>query len=103
MDAIQCRESEGFVATILLTELAYLYSRRGDKASAILRVSQIQHSKLNIIPLTEEIALHAGLLKQKGISVADAIIAASALSVNTSVVTNDPHFTAMDIPVVHYP
>jgi len=103
MDAIQIGESEGFVATISLTELAYIYSRRVDKASAILRVSQIQHSKLNIIPLTEEIALHAGLLKQKGISVADAIIAASALSVNASVVTNDPHFSDMDIPVVHYP
>ena len=81
----------------------YPYSRRADKASATLRVSQIQHSKLNIILLTEEIALHAGFLKQKGISVADAIIAASALSVNASVVTNDPYFSAMDIPVVHYP
>jgi predicted nucleic acid-binding protein len=44
MDAIQSEESEGFVATISLTELAYIYSRRADKASATLRVSQIQHS-----------------------------------------------------------
>ena len=103
MDAIQSEESQGFVATISLTELAYIYSRRADKASASLRVSQIQHSKLNIIPLTAEIAIHAGISAQKGISVAAAIIAASALSVNASVVTNDPHFSAMDIPVVHYP
>jgi predicted nucleic acid-binding protein len=41
MDAIQSRESEGFVAPISLTELAYLYSRRVDKASATLLVSQI--------------------------------------------------------------
>ena len=103
MDAIQSEESEGFVATISLTELAYIYSLRADKASATLRVMQILHSKLNTIPLTADIAIHAGTLKRPGISVADAIIAASALSVNASVVTNDPHFSAMDIPVVPYP
>ena len=103
MDAIQSGESEGFVATITLTELAYIYSRRADTATATLRVMQIRHSKLHIIPLTAEIAVHAGTLKQPKIPVADAIIAASALSVNASVVTNDPHFATMDIPVVHYP
>jgi len=103
MDAIQSGESEGFVAAITLTELAYIYCRRADKETAALRVMQIQHSKMTVIPLTAEIALPAGILKQPGISVADAIIAASALSVNASVVTNDPHFVTMNIPVVHYP
>lgn len=103
MDAIQTGESEGFVAAITLTEIAYIYSLRSDTTTATLRVMQIQHSKLNIIPLTAEIAIHAGTLKQLKISVADAIIAASALSVNASVVTNDPHFVTMNISVVHYP
>ena len=103
MDAIQNGEAQGFVATVSLTELAYIYTRLAGEASATLRVMQILHSKLNTIPLTADIAIHAGTLKRPGISVADAIIAASALSVNASVVTNDPHFSAMDIPVVRYP
>jgi predicted nucleic acid-binding protein len=34
-------------------------------------------------------------MKRQGISIADAIIAASALSVNASVVTNDPPFSEL--------
>jgi len=53
-------------------------------------------------PLTPEIAIDAGIMKRPGISVADAIIAASALSVNASVVTNDPHFSELDVEMVGY-
>jgi predicted nucleic acid-binding protein len=103
MDMIQAGNAEGFVATITLTELAYIYTRKADTASAKVRVMQIQHSKLNLIPLTAEIAVDAGTIKQQGISVSDAIIAASALSVGASVVTNDPHFAQMGIAVIGYP
>jgi predicted nucleic acid-binding protein len=103
MDSIQAGDAEGFVATVTLTELAYIYSQRVDEATARLRVMQILHSKMNAVSLTPEIAVKAGTTKRTGISVADAIIAASALSVNASVVTNDPHFAAMDVPVVRYP
>ncbi len=102
MDLVQNGDAEGFVATISLTELAYIYSRRADPALAKLRVMQILHSKLKTVPLTAELAVHAGILKQPGIPVADAIIAASTLSVHASVVTDDPHFSEMDIPVVQY-
>jgi len=64
---------------------------------------QIQGSKLNIIPLIPEIAVEAGLLKQPGISIADAIIAASARSTGAAIVTKDPHFTGMGIEVIRYP
>ena len=103
MDAIQNGDAEGFVATITLTELAYIYSRNMDEASGTLRVMQVLHSKLNVIPLSAEIAIRAGMLKRPGISVADAIIAASALSVKASVVTNDQHFSWMGIDVCRYP
>ena len=103
LDAIQDGDTEGYAATITLTELAYIYTRKAGAAPARLRVMQIQHSKLNLIPLTPEIAVEAGLMKQPGISVADTIIAASALSVGASVVTNDPHFSAMGIEVSRYP
>ena len=103
MDAIHKGDAEGFVATITLTELAYIYSRRSDTATARLRVMQVQGSKLQLIPLSAEIAGEAGMMKRPGISVADAIIAASALSAGASVVTNDPHFAEMGIGVVGYP
>jgi predicted nucleic acid-binding protein len=64
---------------------------------------QVLHSKLNVIPLSPEIAIHAGTLKLPGISVADAIIAASAASAGASVVTNDPHFSAMGVEITGYP
>lgn len=64
---------------------------------------QVLHSKLNVIPLSAEIAIRAGTLKRPGISVADAIIAASALSVEASVVTNDQHFSQMGVEVTGYP
>jgi len=103
LDAIQNGDAEGFVATITLTELAYIYTRNADAASARVRVMQIQHSKLTLIPLTAEIAVDAGTIKRPGISVADAIIAASARSVGASVVTNDPHFSEIGVEVTGYP
>ena len=103
LDTIQNGDAEGFVATITLTELAYIYSRKSDAATARLRVIQVQGSKLQLIPLSAEIAVEAGMMKRPGISVADAIIAASALSVRASVVTNDPHFDEMGVEVVGYP
>ena len=103
MDAIQNGDADGYVATITLTELAYIYTRNTGAASARLRVMQVQHSKLDLLMMTPEIAVEAGLLKQPGISVADAIIAASALSVGASVVTNDTHFSAMGVEVTGYP
>jgi len=103
IDAIQNGDAEGFVATITLTELSYIYSRKQDEASGNLRVMQILHSKLNVISLNADIALRAGTLKRPGISIADAIIAASALSVDATVVTNDSHFSQMGIEVTGYP
>ena len=103
LDAIQNGNAGGFVATITLTELAYIYTRKADAPSARVRVMQIQHSKLTLIPLTAEIAVDAGTIKRPGISVADAIIAASARSVGASVVTNDPHFSEIGVEVTGYP
>jgi predicted nucleic acid-binding protein len=103
MDAIQNGGAEGFVATITLAELGYIYTRKADASVATLRALQIQHSKMQLIPLTAEIAVDAGIIKQQGISVADAIIAASARAVDALVVTNDPHFSKMGVGVTGYP
>jgi predicted nucleic acid-binding protein len=102
-DAVQIGEAEGFVATITLTELVYIYARETDTATARLRVMQVQGSKLSPVPLSAEIAVEAGMLKRPGIPVADAVIAASALSAGAAIVTNDPHFAGMDVEVSGYP
>ena len=101
-EAIESGKADGFVAAITLTELAYIYARKTDKATARLRVTQILGSKLNVIPLNPEIAVEAGLLKQPGISIADAIIAASAKSAGAAVVTNDPYFSRRGAEVSVY-
>lgn len=102
-DKVQAGEIEGFVASITLTELAYIYSRKTDAATARLRVMQVQGSKLNLVPLSADIAVEAAMLKRPGISVANAIIAASAQAVGAAVVTNDPHFPAMGVEMNGYP
>jgi predicted nucleic acid-binding protein len=64
---------------------------------------QVQSSKLSLVPLSAEIAVEAGMLKRPGISVADAIIAASARAAGAAVVTNYPHFLELGIEVSGYP
>ena len=102
-DQVGADTAEGFTSAITLTELAYIYARKTEAATARLRVIQVQGSKLEIVPLTPEIALEAGLLKQPGISVADAIIAASARAAGAVVVTNDAHFAKLGVGVQMYP
>jgi predicted nucleic acid-binding protein len=102
-EAIENGKADGFVAAITLTELVYIYARKTDVATARLRVTQILNSELKVIPLSPEIAIEAGLLKQPGISIADAIIAASARAAGAAVVTNDPHVPRMGAEVQGYP
>jgi predicted nucleic acid-binding protein len=64
---------------------------------------QVQGSKLQLVPLSAEIAVEAGLIKRPGISIADAVIASSAQSAGAAVVTNDPHFPEMGVEVSGYP
>lgn len=103
MDEIQKESVEGYVTTVTLTELAYIYVRRVDEILAKTRIMQIQNSKLTVVPLSAEIAIDAGISKGKGISVDDAIIAATARSIGASVVTNDAHFLELHVPVIGYP
>jgi len=102
-DAVPNGEAERFFATITLTEPADIYEWKTNVATARLRVMQVQGSKLQLIPLTPEIAVEAGMIKRPGISLADAVIAASARSAGAAVVTNDPHFLEMGTEVSGYP
>jgi hypothetical protein len=44
-----------------------------DAASGTLRVMQVLHSQLNVIPLSAENAIRAGIFKRTGISIADVL------------------------------
>lgn len=99
-DAIHNEDTEGFVATVTLAELPIFIPGKSTNLSPGTGYCQVLHSKMHLVPLTAEIAVDAGTIKRPGISVADAIIAASARSVDASVVTNDPHFSTMQVAVI---
>ncbi|MCD6368497.1 MAG: type II toxin-antitoxin system VapC family toxin [Thermoproteales archaeon] len=93
---------EGFISSITLTEIYYLYRRKVGEKIARKRVEQIRLSNLKIVPIDEEIALKAGEYKVKAIPIADALIAATAYSIGAKVVTDDKHFEGLDIKVVKF-
>jgi ribonuclease VapC len=94
--------AKGFVSTITLTEIYYLYSRRLDEDFARKRIEQMKFSNLKMVVINEEIAVKAGEYKVRAIPIADALIAASAHFVGAKVVTDDDHFEKLDLEVVRF-
>ena len=94
--------AEGFISSVALTEIYYIYARRVGADVARKRVEQIRLSNLKIIAIDEEIALKAGEYKIKKIPIADALIAACAHSVGAKVVTDDKHFEELEVGVVKF-
>lgn len=94
--------AEGFISSITLTEIYYLYLRRAGKETAVKRVEQVRLSNLKVVAIDEDVALKAGEYKVKPIPIADALIAASAHSVGARVVTDDKHFEGLDVEVVWF-
>jgi len=95
-------KAEGFISSITLTEIYYLYSRRAGIRVARERIEQIRLSNLKVVAIDEETALKAGEYKVRAIPIADALIAASAYSVGAKVVTDNEHFEGLDIEVVKF-
>ncbi|MFH0968774.1 MAG: PIN domain-containing protein [Methanobacteriota archaeon] len=62
----------------------------------------ILNTSLEIIPVDIDIAISAGNLKKRKISLADAIIASTAIQVKATVVTNDSHFDELGVPRISY-
>ncbi|NIQ06707.1 MAG: type II toxin-antitoxin system VapC family toxin [Candidatus Korarchaeota archaeon] len=94
-------ETEGFISALTLTELYYLYSQEEGEDVARERVEQVRVN-LQVVSIDERIALKAGEYKKKSVPIADAFIAASAHSINASVMTNDEHFKQLDVEVVMF-
>lgn len=94
--------SKGYVSSITIAELTYIYNRNDKKSEGEACIHALLNTSLEIIPVDTDIAISAGNLKKHKISLADAIIAATALQVKATVVTNDTHFDELGVPRISY-
>lgn len=94
-------ETEGYISSVTLTELYYLYAQEKSPEVARERVEQVR-VHLHVVSIDEDIALQAGEYKTEQVPIADAFIAASAHSIAASVITNDEHFKKLDVDVVKF-
>ncbi|MBN1165580.1 MAG: type II toxin-antitoxin system VapC family toxin [Methanospirillaceae archaeon] len=94
---------QGCISVISLTEVYYLTCRVLGNDNARSLTEKILCSSLRIIPVSSEIAIVAGMIKQKEISLADTIIVASAKQVNATVISGDPHFRELGVDLFTYP
>jgi predicted nucleic acid-binding protein len=80
-------------STITFAEIVrYFVSEGVDPATIRLCLDDIR-ARSTVVPLTEEIAISAGNLKNREVEgIADAIILATARAGGHQVVTGDPHF-----------
>jgi predicted nucleic acid-binding protein len=93
--------AEGFVSTISLTELFYLYNAKVGSSEPREIIEKIMGSKLKVLPINIGTSLLAGKFK-KGIPLGDALIAANASEVGAKIITDDPHFSKIGVPVLKF-
>lgn len=102
MRSIDDDECSGFIPTVVLTELMYLYTQQEGEVHAKQRIDQILSSKIQMLPLDETVSLIAGSKKKPGISLADACIGATAQVHGLSVLSGDSHFDRMNVTRIPY-
>jgi predicted nucleic acid-binding protein len=102
LQEVDNRIRKGYISTITLSELSYLYIRNDMKQEGEACIHALQNTALEIIPVDVIIAISAGSLKKRKISLADAIIAATAVQVQATVVTNDTHFDELGVSRIGY-
>jgi predicted nucleic acid-binding protein len=85
--------------TIILYEVYKKIKREISEEAALEAVSAMKQSK--VVPLTESISLLAADLSIKhSLPMADAIVYASALEMDCTVITSDGHFKGLDKAVL---
>ena len=93
----------GFIPTVVLTEIMFLYTQQEGHTIAEQRIGQIMNSRMKTLPMDENISLVAGMIKKPGISLADACIGATAQVYGLPVLSGDKHFDQMNIKRIGYP
>jgi predicted nucleic acid-binding protein len=88
------KNSNGIIPTIVICEtIQLIYSREGKQKADMIYLS-IVSSGIKIENLSPSIAKDAGILKStyKHIPIGDCIIAATAISNQARILSDDPHF-----------
>ena len=88
------KNSNGIIPTIVICEtIQLIYSKEGKQKADMIYLS-IVSSGIKIENLSSSIAKDAGILKSKykHIPIGDCIIAASAISNQARILSDDPHF-----------
>ncbi len=86
---------ERFVSVIVLHEVYQVTLRKNGKETAKLRTALVEQD-FEVIDVTTDIAKSSAELRSKyNMSMADSIIAATALSLNATCLSDDPHFKAV--------
>ena len=87
---------ERFISAIVIHELYQLTLKREGRETAELRATLLEED-FRIVNVDAEIAkLSAEIRLKHDMSMADSIIAATALSLKATCISDDPHFKAVD-------
>ena len=88
------KNSDGIIPTIVICETIQLISSREGKQKADMIYLSIVSSGIKIESLSSSIAKDAGILKStyKHIPIGHCIIAATAISNQAKILSDDPHF-----------
>jgi predicted nucleic acid-binding protein len=92
------KNSNGIIPTIVICEtIQLIYSREGKQKADMIYLS-IVSSGIKIENLSPSIAKDAGILKStyKHIPIGDCIIAATAISNQARILSDDPHFDLIE-------
>jgi predicted nucleic acid-binding protein len=94
-DLIQ--RKEGILPTIVISETIQTICEKIGKEEAEICYANLTQSGLKIQSLTSPIAKQAGLLRSKyrNIPMGDCIIAATAIANQATILSDDPHFDAI--------
>ena len=94
-DLIQ--RKEGILPTIVISETIQTICEKIGKEEAEICYANLTESGLKIQTLTSPIAKQAGLLRSKyrNIPMGDCIIAATAIANQATILSDDPHFDAI--------
>jgi predicted nucleic acid-binding protein len=101
LEGVENGVAGGFVSTISLTELFYLYNAKAGSPEPREVIENIMGSKLKVLPINISTSLLAGRFK-KGIPLGDALIAANASETGAKIITDDPHFSKTGVEVLEF-
>jgi predicted nucleic acid-binding protein len=89
------KAEERFISAIVIHEVYQLTLKQEGRETAVLRTALLEKD-FKVVKVDAEIAKSSAELRHKyGMSMADSIIAATALSLKATCLSDDPHFKAV--------